>query len=754
MECRIASLLGRSLAAFAAFILATPMLHAQESAPPARPRIGLVLAGGGAKGGAHVGILKVLEEMRVPVDCIAGTSMGALVGAGYASGQTAAEIEKFLRGVQWNSVIGSAGRRDLEPIEQKRAGVTYSNELEFGIKGGRIIVPGGIVDTARIENLLRVYVARARMEADFDKLPIPFRAVATDMLTGRMVVLAEGDIATAMRASMAIPGAFAAVPLGNQVLADGGMVRNIPVDVARGLCADVVIVSNLVEPDVKPEQLQSAVQLLGRSLDVMISANEEAQLATLTDRDVRIDTFTGDIGTASFERVPETIPMGEAAARAAVAALRKYSLPEREYAAWRERVTATQGMDVRVAEVTFKGLEHVNPAYLLSRTNVKAGDAVDVSRISEDALRLSALQDFDSVGYTLIGDPRNATLEWEPHEKTWGPDYMKFDLGVYASAGGDLAFAVDVQHTRNWVNSLGGQWRNELQFGYENKLETRFYQPLDAAQRWFVEPRAAGQQNIEDLYVGGDRLAKYVYSDLGASLDFGGNFGRYTQARVGYGYVDRNFRRDTGSPLLPEGSSSDGGFTTVVTHDSRDKRFSATRGWAAVMEYTLADESLGGDRNWQRGELAVATTIPLGSNLIWTTLAGGTDFNSNLPFDRMFSLGGPGSFPGFELGEMRARDYASLSGSYLYKLADIISLRGQAIYVGIRLQAAEVNRLDPLGTETEDSIYGGSLFLTGSTPVGPLTLGYGKTTSDAWSLWLAIGRPIGHGTVMERGIFR
>src|SRR6187455_3823030 len=136
-----------------------------------RPRIGLVLAGGGAKGGAHVGVLKVLEEMRVPVDCIAGTSMGALVGAGYASGLSAAEIEKFLVGVKWNSVIGSAGRRDLEPIEQKRNDVTYSNELEFGFRNGRIIVPGGIVDTARIENLLRAYVARARMEADFDRLP-------------------------------------------------------------------------------------------------------------------------------------------------------------------------------------------------------------------------------------------------------------------------------------------------------------------------------------------------------------------------------------------------------------------------------------------------------------------------------------------------------------------------------------------------------------------------------------------------------
>ena len=749
------SLQGRLLAVFAAAGLIVPAL-AQEGPPaPQRPRIGLVLAGGGAKGGAHVGVLKVLEEMRVPVDCIAGTSMGALVGAGYASGLSAAEIEKFLVGVKWNSVIGSAGRRDLEPIEQKRNDVTYSNELEFGFRNGRIIVPGGIVDTARIENLLRAYVARARMEADFDRLPIPFRAVATDMLTGKMVVLASGDIATAMRASMAIPGAFAAVSLNGQVLADGGMVRNIPVDVARSLCADVVIVSNLTEPDIKEENLQSAVQLVTRSQDVMISANEQAQLATLTDRDVRIDTFMKDISTASFERVPETIPLGEAAARSAIASLQRYSLTEEQYAEWRRRVTADQNVEVRLADVTFKGLKLVNPEYLQSRIDMKAGDMVGIGRISEEALRLSALQDFESVGYTLTGEPESATLEWQPHEKPWGPNYLKFDLGVYASNGGDLAFVVNAQHTRTWVNSRGGEWRNELQLGYESGLETRFYQPIDVQQKWFVEPRLGVKQILDDIYVGGDRVAKYVYRDLGASTDLGRNIGKYTQARVGYAYLDRTYKRDTGATVLPEGSHTDGGITFNLTHDSRDKRFNATSGVAAVVEYTLADESLGGNREWQRGEAAIAGVLPVGRNLVWTTLAGGTDFHSHLPFDRLYTIGGPSSFPGFELGEMRADDYATISASYLHKLGDIVSLRGQAVYVGLRLQAAKLNEPNPLDGEVDElSIYGGSLYLTGSTPVGPLTVGYGKTSTNAWSIWLAIGRPIGHGTAMERGIFR
>src|SRR5512139_384931 len=327
----------------------------------ARPRVGLVLAGGGAKGGAHVGVLKVLEENHIQVDCIAGTSMGALIGAGYASGIPAKDLETFLVGINWGRVVGGVGQRDLQPIEQKRAGVTYSNDFEMGLDNKQIIMPGGIVNTSSIEDLLRTYVARARMEPDFDKLPIPFRAVATDMVSGDMVVMKDGDLATAMRASMAIPGAFAPVITDKYVLADGGMVRNIPVDVARDLCADVVIVVNLVEPSVPKEKLQTAAQLIGRSNGVMIEANEKLQLATLTDRDVLIDVYMGDITTSDFERVPDTIPLGEAAARKVVPQLQRLAVPKADYQAWRTHVTSQQSIEAKLADVQYTGLERVNP---------------------------------------------------------------------------------------------------------------------------------------------------------------------------------------------------------------------------------------------------------------------------------------------------------------------------------------------------------------------------------------------------------
>src|SRR6185436_2776917 len=295
----------------AALLAGSLPLHAQEAPQPqtnGRPRIGLVLAGGGAKGGAHVGVLKVLEEMHIPVDCIAGTSMGALIGGGYASGIPAKDLETFVSTIDWGKVVGSQGRRDLEPIEQKRAGATYSNEFEFGLTPDGLTLPGGLVNTSNIEDLLRTYVAAARSQSQFDKLPIPFRAVATDMVTGQMVVLKDGDLATAMRASMAIPGAFAPVTMDNYILNDGGLVRNIPIDVARDLCADHVIVVNLVEPNIDPKRLRTATQLLSRTMDVMIEANETLQLQTIREGDIRIDVKMGDITTADFERVPDTIP--------------------------------------------------------------------------------------------------------------------------------------------------------------------------------------------------------------------------------------------------------------------------------------------------------------------------------------------------------------------------------------------------------------------------------------------------------------
>ena len=733
--------------------IAAPAPAPGPAATPAkRPRIGLVLAGGGAKGGAHVGVLKVLEQLHVPVDCIAGTSMGSLVGGGYASGIPAAGLEKFLLGIEWPKVVGGVGLREHQPIEQKRAGVTYSNSLDMGLRDGRVLVPGGLISTAGIDDLLRSYVAKARGISDFDNLPIPYRAVATDMVSGQMVVLASGDLATAMRASMAIPGAFEPVRLNDWILNDGGMVRNLPIDVARDLCADVVIAVNLVKQPIEPDKLQSATQLAGRAMDVMLEANVELQLQTLRPGDVRVDVHVGDIGTADFERVPETIPLGEKAALEVADQLRRYSVPEAEYVAWRQRVTEDQEIDAQVADVRFEGLENVNPAYLATLSDIKPGDAVDNKRISTQARNMSVVEDMDSVGYRLDGDPSNPVLTWLPKEKTWGPNYLKFDLGLYGSDGGDSGFILYFKQERRWLNSLGLQWRNEFQVGYNSLLSTSLYQPLDVAQRFFVEPKVAWTRDTEYLYEDDQRVAQYAFSDLGGSLDLGINFGDAAQWRVGYAYTDRNVSVETGDKLLPNGRTVDAGITSGFIWDTRDTAFNPTRGVAAAIDYNYSNDSLGADRDWQSLEGGIAVAVPFRGDIVWLSAAGGTDLDSDLPVDRYFTLGGPGSFPGLQLGQVRTPTYWTASGSYLWKLADIQSIRGQALYLGARIETGEVN--DWLSSGGLEPLYGGSLSLTGRTIVGPLTLGIGATSLNTWSLWIAVGRPVGQGTILERGIFR
>ncbi len=747
------NLLMRSLLVFMGLLLGVSGPGwATTQAGASRPRIGLVLAGGGAKGGAHVGVLKVLEEQRVPIDCIAGTSMGALIGGGYASGMPASELEKFLLGVDWKKVVGSQGRRQLEPIEQKRAGATYSNDFEFGVTGSGLKAPSGLIDTSNVEDLLRVYVANARLETDFDRLPIPYRAIATDMVSGDMVVLKEGDLATAMRASMAIPGAFAPVLKEGMILSDGGLVRNIPIDVARELCGDIVIVVNLVEPAADPVKLYSATQLLSRSMDVMIIANETLQLQTVRDADVLINVNMGSIGTSDFERVPETIPLGEAATREVAASLSRYAVSPAEYTAWRQRVTASQEFETRLADVRFEGLKRVNPEYLTQVSDLKTGDVATADVISREAQKLSALQDLDTVGYRLDGDAQSRVLTWLPREKNWGPNYLKVDFGAYASEAGDLTFLLYGRHTRTWLNSLGAEWRNEVQVGGETLFSTSFFQPLDRTHQFFVEPHIRYSRSLEDVFRDDERVARYEFQDAVALFDVGLNIGSYAQARVGYAYDRRRIKVDIGSSVMPEDRVVDAGLLVSAEFDSRDTAFNPTSGLAAAIEYMRSDDSMGADRSWERIEAGFGVAVPLRRDVLWVTVAGGTDLSDNMPADRAFALGGPGSFPGLELGELRVDRYWTVNTNYLWKVKDVLPIRNLALYAGVGLTGGAV--YDRIDDGDAGEIYGGSVFLTGRTLIGPLTIGIGSTSTDSWSLWLSVGRPVGHGTILERGIFR
>lgn len=738
-------------ATLAASSAALPVPAAAEAVAADRPRIGLVLGGGGARGGAHIGVLQVLEDLRIPVDCIAGTSMGALVGATYAAGADAGEITELVSGIDWSATLGTAGQRAQLPMQRKLAGITYSNNLQFMVSRGRLRPDPGLLATQNVEQLLRLLIADARAIDDFDALPIPFRAVATDLVAGEVVVLDSGDLSVAMRASMAVPGAFAPVTRGEQVLADGGLLRNLPVGVARGLCADVVIAVLLEQPAGDPAALGSLLALAGASLDAMIRANELAQLETLGEADIVIRVLTGDIGPAQFERVPETIPLGEAAAREQQAALARLSLPESDYRAWREAVGRGPTAEVELSAIRFLSLERANEEWLRSRLRMKPGERVPLAVIEAEMGRLFSSADFSRVDYRLIDadPPGSRILEIDAVERPGSQNFVRFDGGIAASSGGDVLFTLSADHRREWLNPRGGQWRNAIQLGQESEIATFLYQPLDVAQVFYVEPGLRLTRSFEDVFDDGDRIARYDLRQAGALLDAGINIGDALRLRTGLRWGHASAGINIGDSALPETRRSrEAAWTLGAVLDTRDTAFLPTSGTFAQLEYISSGSGLGGEQRYSAVDAVIGHAIPWQGHVLQLAAGAGGKLGGELPPWRQFQLGGVRSFPALERGELRGEGYWSGSATWLQRVADIQTVFGQVLYGGISLQAARVSgRIDGV---REGSVYGGALFLGGRTPVGPLRLSLGIASQDNVMLHLALGRPVSESSLLDK----
>jgi len=709
-----------------------------------------VLGGGGAKGAAHIGVLQVMEQMNVPVDCVVGTSMGALVGGIYASGMSAEDLNDAARKIDWNRTLGSKGKRESTPIEIKTESTTYTNDIEIGIENGKLTMPSGLVGTQNVNDVIAALVADGRGEKDFDKLPIPFRAIATDMIDAKMHVFDSGDIAVAMRASMAVPGAFSPIVIGDKVYSDGGMMRNLPVDVGRELCADVVIAVWLTTPPPTVDSLQSPVALASRSNGVMIDANENAQIATLTDQDVGIEVKMGDIGTASFDRVPDAIDLGRAAAEAARESLARYAVPAAEYAAWRESINVDVRDGISLDEVRIVGLDRVNQKYVANQLkDVQGGSTVAIEEITDAAGRIYALGDFDKVSYNLLDENGKSVLEFRPVEKSNGPHFFKFDLGLAGQGKGDLMAIVRGEHKATWINSLGARWHNIIQAGRQTILRTDFYQPLNTNQSFFIQPILNYGRNLEDIYIDGSREARYYFSEFNGQLDAGINIGNIGQIKAGAyaGWIDSE--QDTGGLLLPElDKERESTAVASLLLDTRDDAGLPTKGGYLNVRYANSGSWLSGDQKYSLGEGVATYAIPFGRNTISLIAGGGTRFSGDLPVNRQFTLGGIRSFPGLRLNELRGDSYWVAGAGYQYKLADILPVFDKAFYGGLRAQAGRVgNRVDSVADGT---LYGLSGNIGARTPAGPFLLSLGYVTNSSWELQFSFGRPLSEGNIADK----
>jgi len=715
-----------------------------------RPRIGLVLGGGGARGGAHVGVLSVLEELRIPIDCIAGTSMGALVGATYASGVPMQRMEQKILEVDWSATIGSAGRRSMVPMQRKLAGITYSNNIELGIARSGLYGVGGLVSAQNVEGFFRLLVANARDIDDFDQLAIPFRAIATDLAASEMVVLGSGDLTRAMRASMAVPGVFAPVVIDDMVLADGGMMRNLPVDVARELCADVVIAVSLQAPPPTMEQLQGVFALAGRSIDAMIIANERQQLASLTELDVAVIVPTGDIGSSQFARVPETILLGADSARQVAASLSRYSVSEEEYLAWRAGLDRPEVGTVRVEEIRFQPLRHASADHLGTRLRTQPGDEVTLVELESDLTRVFASGDFLRVDYHLLPGARGGKIvEIQAIERPGGTDFLRFDIGLAGSSGGDTQYVLRADHRREWINPLGGQWRNTFQLGTLSLLETVLYQPLDVAQRYFFESGLLVDRSLENFYDDGDRVARYDLMAAELRLDGGVNFGNHARVTAGLRWGGTEFDEDIGGiDALDTERRRDANVNFAALYDTRDAASLPTSGVFAKLNYTSSGSWLGGEQSYDVVEAVASRATQWRGGTLLMAAGGGHTVRGDLPRHRDFQVGGIRSFPAFAPGELRGEGYWSASANWGVRLVDFMPLFRQTVFFSAGLQA--VGMTDRLDGVKDGTILGASIALGARTPIGPLLFSLGVADNDSVQLHFALGRPIAEGTLLDR----
>ena len=711
--------------------------------PTPRPRIGLVLSGGGARGAAHIGVLKVLEELRVPIDVIAGTSMGSIVGGSYASGQTVAAMTRDVANIKTEMLARDQPPRSEISIHLKQEDWLDYIGPQFGYRDGSLLLPKGAITGVALEAVLRE-LALAKGDWNFDKLPIPFRAIATDVVSGQMTVLKSGDLATAMRASMSVPGAIAPVQIDGKMLVDGGLTRNLPVDIARAMGADVIIAVNLGTPLLPREQITSALSVALQMLNILTEQNVGASLASLQPQDVLILPELGSYSAGDFDNMPSTIPIGEAAARKVADQLRRYSLPPQQYAEHRQRQVRVVAQDTRkVDEIRVEGLERVNEEVVIQSMETSAGEPLDVATLDLDMRRIYGRGDFEHVGYKLIDEYDRRILAVQAVEKAWGPTYVRFGLSLASDFRGDNAFNLLASIRRTWLNRLGGEWRADLQLGNDGLLFTEFYQPLVPNQYFFIAPRAQASRGPADIYGGpeGDDLAaRYTVTVGTLGLDLGSQFTKYGELRVGVMVGQGEAELQIGDPIVAQYSIKRdiGAVRARLYLDQLDSTSFPRSGYNLDAQVLASTEQLGASDSYNRWNANFVGARSFGPHTFQFALAGGGAVGANpLPLYDYLSYGGFLRMTGYRDGQLRNDSMGYGRLTYMNQLFKMPLLEG--VYFGASLEGARLGRpLIPTGIQ--GNVASASLFVAVDTPLGPAYLAYGHTYDGNSNLYFYLGK--------------
>ena len=655
-----------------------PNSSTSASARADRPKIGVALEGGGALGLAHIGVLQWFEDHHIPIDYIAGTSMGGLVGGLYATGKSPEQLRELVEQQNWDLLIGGETQYQDLSFRRKEDLRAYPNSLVVGLKDG-LTLPAGLNAGQEISLLIDHETLPYSRLSSFDQLPIPFRCVATDLVSGKEVVFQDGSLAKAMRATMSIPGLFSPIRDGDKVYVDGGLVRNLPTDVVRKMGADIVIAVHLETAPVKPEDLQSLFSVLGRSVDVVIRENE---IRGLSAADLIVNVDLRDFTSLDYPKAKLIMDRGASAAGDKSRILMPYSLNDAD---WKRCLAARdERKQSLIPTPHFVRVEGASPEARkqLERSLQSLVDKpIDTQSLEAILNRLTGTGRYESSGYRVVEGNGQAGLIVTVHEKTHAPPTLQFGFEMDGSESDNAHFTLASRLTLMDISGYRSEWRTDVLFGATYGVASELYRPFTASSRWFFAPHAdAGDTNFY-VYRKSDPLAEYRVARANIGGDLGYGFGRFAEARAGYEVGYLNARLQLGTPQFSSVEGRTGDFKVHFLIDHTDDPVFPRRGFGVETTFRWFDSSPGATGPFPIMQLIVRhfqrITRPAS---LFVAAEGGSTFGYRGTEIPQFFLGGPLRLSAYGTNELFGNQYYAFRIGYLHEIASLPPFLGKKVY--------------------------------------------------------------------------
>ncbi|NQZ54713.1 MAG: patatin-like phospholipase family protein [Piscirickettsiaceae bacterium] len=705
-----------------------------------RPKIGLALSGGGARGAAHVGVIKVLEELRIPIDYIAGTSMGAVVGGLYASGMSSDEVAEQLATINWDDVFNDKPSRPERSQRRKKDDLLYLAKGKIGVTGAGIQLPTAVVQGQKFDLILKALTLPVSEIDNFDQLPIPYRAVAMDIATGKEVVLGTGDLSLAMHASMAIPAVFAPIELNGQLLVDGGSANNLPISVVRDMGADIVIAIDISTPLLTKDELDGALAVIEQLTGILTSRNVAAQVKTLSENDILIVPELGTISTMGFDRVLEAVNVGTETGREMESQLAKLSLDETDYREYLSNHRSFEWEEPLIDFVRFDNNSSLDEQVLREHFDLSIGEPLDLEAIESGIATLYGLEVFQTVRYDVVKEDGKTGIIINAKQKEWGTDSLQSGIELSSDFTGQSSFNIGFAYTKQPFNALNGEWRTAIQLGEDLGFFTEIYQPLDPADRYFASAGISWSNQDVRLFPdlsGGRADAEYEVGKWELRVAVGRNIGKWGEVRIGLSRTTGNADIAVGDPSFENFDFDDGYFFARATVDTLDSLYFPRSGYLGSLKWTSARETLGADDEYDQVLLSLGAAKSWGDGTLITGMKYGSTIDGDSAIHNRYRLGGYMNLSGLQKNQLSGQHFGLLSVAYQHRL-----YRSQLfpVYAGAALQFGNTWE-DKSDISTDDLIASGTLFVGADTPIGPLYLGYGVAEGDNKAAYLFIGQP-------------